>query len=108
MIETDVALHIGEYLCILCIHDIRFRIHDFTEALESGIAVLELLGKIHQCAHRFGKYTDVKHKGNQVLHLQPAVSDQHCARHEHTDLNQCCKSCHSGLEHAHIVIAVFL
>ena len=106
--KADVTLHIGQWHSILCIFDIRLHIHNFTEAHETAITILKLLGEIHKRIDWFCKHANIKQKGNQIAYIHHLLRNKYTAYNDNIDLNQGCKQTNPRLECAHIMVTIFL
>ena len=57
--KINGSFHISQCYSIVCILDFRFNIHNFLKPFKSRIAILKLLGKVHQCPDWISKYPNL-------------------------------------------------
>ena len=106
--KINGSFHISQCYSIVCILDFRFNIHNFLKPFKSRIAILKLLGKVHQCPDWISKYPNIQQKRNQIIDRDHSLCNENPSGKDDIYLNQCCKNANPGLKTAHVMITVLL
>ena len=77
--KCDVTLNIAQNLSAFPVLDVRFDADHLNESLESGVTVLELLGKINDHPDRFGEDIYIEQKCNEIRYFDQTFDHKHAA-----------------------------
>ena len=95
-------------LCVRSLPDVRHRLHDGVEPLESGIALLEHLGEIHELGDGRHENADVEAVNGQLPGGQGPPGDEQAAGDNDRGIEHALQKAVAALEQAHGHVAFFL